>query len=59
MATKKTKANVQPKARVVDYSFGSRTYQIDTERHKVYRQFVEIESARASTIFASWRASNA
>ena len=59
MATKKTKASVQPKVRVVDYSFGSRTYQIDTERHKVYRQFVEIESARASTIFASWRASNA
>jgi len=59
VATKKTKASVQPKVRVVDYSFGSRTYQIDTERHKVYRQFVEIESARASTIFASWRASNA
>jgi len=59
VSTKKTKASVQPKVRVVDYSFGSRTYQIDTERHKVYRQFVEIESARASTIFASWRASNA
>jgi len=59
VATKKTKANVQPKPRVVDYSFGARTYQIDTERHKVYRQFVEIESARASTIYASWRASNA
>jgi len=24
----------------------------------VYRRFVEIETGRASTIFASWRASN-
>ena len=45
------------KAVVIDYSFGRETYQIDTDRHKVYRRFVEIETARASTIYASWRAS--
>lgn len=59
MATKKSSVKVEPKVRVVNYSFGSHTYQIDPERHKVYRRFVEIETGRASTIFASWRASNA
>ena len=59
MATKKAVAKVEPKAKVIDYSFGAQTYQIDPERHKVYRRFVEIETGRASTIFASWRASNA
>lgn len=44
---------------VVNYAFGDRTYQIDTKRQKVYRQFVEIETSRAAEIFASWRAQNA
>jgi hypothetical protein len=44
---------------VINYSFGTQTYQIDPKRQKVYRRFVEIETGRASTIFASWRASNA
>ena len=43
---------------VVNYAFGDRTYQIDTKRQKVYRQFVEIETSRAAEIFASWRAQN-
>ena len=55
MARKKVEEPV--KAVVIDYSFGRETYQIDTDRHKVYRRFVEIETARASTIYASWRAS--
>ena len=59
MATKKAAPKVAPKVKVVDYSFGTQTYQIDPERHKVYRRFVEIETGRASTIYASWRASNA
>ena len=58
MASKKTTVKVVPKAKVIDYSFGTHTYQIDPERQKVYRRFVEIETGRASTIFASWRASN-
>ncbi len=59
MATKKSPIKVEPEVRVIDYSFGSHTYQIDPERQKVYRRFVEIETGRASTIFASWRASTA
>ena len=59
MASKKTTAKVEPKVQVINYSFGTQTYQIDPERQKVYRRFVEIETGRASTIFASWRASNA
>ena len=58
MASKKTTVKVEPKVNVIDYSFGTHTYQIDPEKQKVYRRFVEIETGRASTIFASWRASN-
>ena len=58
MASKKATAKVEPKLKVIDYSFGTHTYQIDPERQKVYKRFVEIETGRASTIFASWRASN-
>ena len=58
MASKKATAKVEPKVKVIDYSFGTHTYQIDPERQKVYKRFVEIETGRASTIFASWRASN-
>ena len=58
MASKKATAKVEPKVKVIDYSFGTHTYQIDPERQKVYRRFVEIETGRASTIYASWRASN-
>ena len=59
MASKKAIAKVQPKIQVITYSYGTQTYQIDPERHKVYRRFVEIETGRASAIFASWRASTA
>ena len=59
MASKKTTAKVEPKVQVINFSFGTQTYQIDPERQKVYRRFVEIETGRASTIFASWRASTA
>lgn len=58
MASKKATAKVEPKLKVIDFSFGTHTYQIDPERQKVYKRFVEIETGRASTIFASWRASN-
>ena len=59
MARKKTTIKVEPKVQVINYSFGTQTYQIDPKRQKVYRRLVEIETGRASTIFASWRASNA
>jgi len=57
VAIKKATVKVEPKIRVIDYSYGTQTYQIDPERQKVYRRFVEIETGRASTIYASWRAS--
>jgi hypothetical protein len=59
VATKKSAPKIEPKVKVIDYNFGAQIYQIDPERHKVYRRFVEIETGRASTIYASWRASNA
>jgi hypothetical protein len=57
VASKKTIVKVEPKVNVIDFSFGTQTYQIDPKRQKVYRRFVEIETGRASTIYASWRAS--
>jgi hypothetical protein len=58
VASKKVTVKDEPKVKVVDYSFGTQTYQIDPDRQKVYRRFVEIETRRACTIYASWRASN-
>lgn len=58
MASKKSTPKVESKVHVITFSYGAQTYQIDPEKQKVYRRFVEIETGRASTIFASWRASN-
>lgn len=44
---------------IVNFNMGDRTYQIDPERRKVYRHFVEIETSRAFEIFATWRTQNA
>ena len=40
----------------IDFSFEDRTYQIDPKMNKVYRRFVEIETAKAFTILSEWRA---
>ncbi len=40
---------------MVDFDFGDRTYQIDPTKQKVYRRFVEIESAKAFEILTNWR----
>jgi hypothetical protein len=42
----------------VSYDFENRTYQIDPDRGKVYRRFVEIETAKASEIMSIWRSQN-
>ena len=42
--------------KIVQFDFENRTYQIDPDLKKVYRAFVEIETARASEIMMSWRA---
>ncbi|HEX4826554.1 MAG TPA: hypothetical protein VFV19_19820 [Candidatus Polarisedimenticolaceae bacterium] len=56
---KKKPAKAEPKVHVINFSFGSHTYQIDPSRHKVYRRFVEIETSKAATIYSTWRATNA
>jgi hypothetical protein len=44
---------------IVDFEFEDRTYQIDPGQKKVYRRFVEIETAKAFEIFATWRRAHA
>lgn len=41
--------------KIVQFDFENRTYQIDPELKKVYRAFVEIETAKASEILMVWR----
>lgn len=57
MAAKRiTSKPVAPK--FVTFDFERRTYQIDPERRKVYRRFVEIETSKASEIMSLWRSQN-
>jgi hypothetical protein len=50
------KKNVETPARpIVNFNVGDCTYQIDPGRKKVYRRFVEIETAKASEILSTWR----
>ena len=58
MAQRKANGKKASPVQVVTYRIGMHTYQIDTDRQKVYRQFVEIETSRAFEIYASWRAAN-
>jgi len=57
MATKKTLEI--PTRSIVNFSFGDRTYQIDPGKKKVYRRFVEIETAKAFEILSTWRSQSA
>ena len=45
--------SVQPRS-FVDFEVGKVTYQIDPQRRKVYRRFVEVETSRASQIMADF-----
>ena len=47
-----------PKTRstqIVSFDLNDRTYQIDPDRGKVYRRFVEIETSKACQIMSIWR----
>ena len=55
---RKSSPKPAPKVGVVQYKFQDRTYQIDPDRRKVYRSFVEIETAKAFEIYTTWRAQN-
>lgn len=47
------KKSVQPSF-LVDFDYGDTRYQIDTERRKVYRKWIEVESARTYLIMSAW-----
>ena len=49
----------EPRRPVVDFEFEKLVYQLDVERRKVYRRFVEIETSRAAEILSTWRAQHA
>jgi hypothetical protein len=59
VAQRKASGKKAADTHVVTYRVGAQTYQIDTSKQKVYRQFVEIETSRAFEIYASWRAQQA
>ena len=54
--SQKRSARVQP---IVDFDYNNTNYQIDTQRRKVYRQWIEVESARTYLIMSAWSALNA
>ena len=41
---------------IVDFDYDNTRYQIDTQRRKVYRKWVEVESARTYLIMSAWSA---
>jgi len=56
VAKKKIEIEARP---IVNFNVGDRTYQIDPGRNKVYRRFVEIETAKAFEILSTWRSQTA
>ena len=41
---------------IVEFAYDNTSYQIDTQRRKVYRKWVEVESARTYLIMSAWSA---
>jgi len=41
---------------VIDFAYDNTQYQIDPQRRKVYRKWVEVESARTYLIMSAWSA---
>ena len=58
MPRKSSNPKTENQSTVVTYNVGQSTYQIDPQRQKVYRRFVEIETSKAFEIYTSWRAQN-
>ena len=44
---------------IVEFAYDNTSYQIDTKRRKVYRKWVEVESARTYLIMSAWSSLNA
>jgi len=47
-----------PASQIVEFAYDNTSYQIDTQRRKVYRKWVEVESARTYLIMSAWAALN-
>ena len=45
-----------PDSSIVEFAYDNTSYQIDTERRKVYRKWIEVESARTYLIMSAWSA---
>ena len=56
MAAKRASKKIGQTNQIVNFDLDEHTYQIDPDRRKVYRRFVEIETSRASQIISMWRA---
>jgi hypothetical protein len=54
-AVKRRKSNTMPG--VIDFSFDDTQYQIDTNRRKVYRNWVEVETSRTFLIMGAYSSS--
>ena len=57
----KKKSTTKPKPPIVTwglvaFSFQNVDYQIDVERSKVYRRFIEVEKSRTNSIITAYRA---
>jgi hypothetical protein len=48
----------EPAPTVVDFAYDNTSYQIDTQKRKVYRKWVEVESARTYLIMSAWSSLN-
>ena len=59
MTRKSIRRKAEGQGGVINFVFGERTYQIDPQRRKVYRSFVEIETSKAFEIYLHWRSSEA
>ena len=55
---KKRIAKAEAAARIVEFAYDNTSYQIDTQRRKVYRKWIEVESARTYLIMSAWSALN-
>ncbi len=56
---KPSQKRTEPASTVVDFAYDNTNYQIDTQRRKVYRKWVEVESARTYLIMSAWATLNA
>jgi hypothetical protein len=51
-------SSIIPDSSIVEFAYDNTSYQIDTERRKVYRKWIEVESARTYLIMSAWSALN-